>query len=158
MTHVAFTGHRGLPDDVVPLVDSALRQVLARYDSELVGISSLADGADTLFARAVLDAGGRLPAVIPAINYREALPAEHRPVLDDLLAHATDVVHLDYPDSTSESHMPAAERMLDDADELIAVWDGKPARGYGGTADIVTEARRRNVPVEVLWPEGARRD
>ncbi|GAB3158851.1 hypothetical protein GCM10027059_04270 [Myceligenerans halotolerans] len=158
MTHVAFAGHRGLPDDVVPLVDRALRQVLTRYDGELVGISSLADGADTLFARAVLDAGGRLRAVIPATNYREALPTEHRPVLDDLLAHAADVVHLDHRDSTSESHMAAAQRMLADADELIAVWDGKAARGYGGTADIVTEARRRRVPVEVVWPEGARRD
>jgi len=41
---------------------------------------------------------------------------------------------------------------------LFAVWDGKAARGYGGTADVIAEARTRNVPVTVIWPEGASRD
>lgn len=159
MTRVAFTGHRGMPEDVAALVDAALREELLRHDDgELIGITSLADGADTLFAHAVLDAGGRLQAVIPAANYREALPAAHRRVLDDLLARATDVVHLDHDESTSESHMAAARHMLDDADELVAVWDGKPARGYGGTADVVAEARQRGISVTVVWPTGARRD
>jgi hypothetical protein len=35
--------------------------------------------------------------------------------------------------------------MIDKTDHLIAVWDGKPARGYGGTADIV-ERRARDRP------------
>jgi hypothetical protein len=30
--------------------------------------------------------------------------------------------------------------MLDQAGRTFAVWDGKPARGYGGTADVVAEA------------------
>jgi hypothetical protein len=38
------------------------------------------------------------------------------------------------------------------------VWDGKPARGIGGTADIVSYARQKGVPVAVLWPEGAARE
>lgn len=36
-----------------------------------------------------------------------------------------------------------------------AVRDGKPARGIGGTADIVSYARQNGIPVAVLWPEGA---
>ena len=48
--------------------------------------------------------------------------------------------------------------MLRHADELWAVWDGKPARGYGGTADVVACARENGVPVRVIWPAGARRD
>ncbi|MEZ7132937.1 hypothetical protein ACBR40_47040 [Nonomuraea sp. AD125B] len=54
--------------------------------------------------------------------------------------------------------MTASARMLDDADVLFVVWDGQPARGYGGTADVAVEARRREVPVRVFWPDGARRD
>ncbi|MDX3103586.1 hypothetical protein [Nonomuraea angiospora] len=54
--------------------------------------------------------------------------------------------------------MTASARMLDDAEVLFAVWDGQPARGYGGTADVVAEARRLEVPVRVIWPAGARRD
>ena len=39
-----------------------------------------------------------------------------------------------------------------------AVWDGEPARAYGGTADVVAEARKRGIPVTIIWPEGASRD
>ncbi|NUP64306.1 MAG: hypothetical protein HOW71_19265 [Nonomuraea sp.] len=53
--------------------------------------------------------------------------------------------------------MTASARMLDDAEVLFAIWDGQPARGYGGTADVVAEARRREVPVRVIWPDEARR-
>jgi hypothetical protein len=31
-------------------------------------------------------------------------------------------------------------------------------RGYGGTADVVAEARRRDLEVSIIWPEGANRD
>jgi hypothetical protein len=48
--------------------------------------------------------------------------------------------------------------MVDHADELYAVWDGQPARGYGGTADVVAYARQRSIPVRVIWPDGAERD
>jgi hypothetical protein len=159
MTRLAFTGHRGLPDDVERLIDDALRTELERFDAtELVGYSSLADGADTLFAQAILDLGGRLVAIIPAADYRHVLPAAHRPVLDDLIAQAVEVVTIDFPESTSESHMAAARWFLDHTEELVAVWDGQPARGYGGTGDIVALARDRQIPVSVIWPDGAHRD
>ena len=54
--------------------------------------------------------------------------------------------------------MEASQAMLDRAERLFAVWDGKPARGYGGTADVVAEARSQGIPVTVIWPEGASRD
>jgi len=54
--------------------------------------------------------------------------------------------------------MAASRAMLARADCLYAVWDGKPARGYGGTADVVAEAEGSGIPVTVIWPEGARRD
>ena len=41
---------------------------------------------------------------------------------------------------------------------MFAVWDGQPARGYGGTADVVNEAHRRGLPVTIIWPDGANRD
>ena len=54
--------------------------------------------------------------------------------------------------------MVASELMIDTADELYAVWDGEPARGYGGTADVVAYARGCGKPVSVFWPDGAQRD
>ncbi|SFT59981.1 hypothetical protein SAMN04487904_104176 [Actinopolyspora lacussalsi subsp. righensis] len=157
MTKLAITGHRGLPGDTEQLVDTALRDEIASTP-EVVGLSCLADGADSLFARAVLDHGGELVVIVPATQYREGLPAEHHPIYDALMARASDVVRLNHVESTSRSHMDASLEMIDRADRLIAVWDGEPARGYGGTADIVAAAEDRALPTTVIWPEGARRD
>lgn len=74
MVRIAITGHRGLPADTVRLVDDAVRSALAEHDAErLTGISCLADGADQIFARAVVDLGGALEVVVPARRYREGL-------------------------------------------------------------------------------------
>ena len=54
--------------------------------------------------------------------------------------------------------MAASELMIKHADQLWAVWDGQPARGYGGTADVVAAARDQGLPVRVIWPHGAHRD
>ena len=65
---------------------------------------------------------------------------------------------LDRIESDENAHMEASRAMLDRAEHLFAVWDGKPARGYGGTADVVAETRTQRIPVTVIWPEGASRD
>lgn len=159
MPRIAISGHRGLPDSTTVIVDTELRRQLARHDpDELVGLSCIADGADTLFAQAVLNRGGRLEVIIPADQYQTGLPAEHHPVYDRLLAAASTVRRLPFRESTSDSHMAASELMLEHADELYAVWDGLPARGYGGTADVVTAARQLGLPVTVIWPDGATRE
>ena len=54
--------------------------------------------------------------------------------------------------------LTTALRDLRRAAGLWAIWDGKPARGYGGTADAVTAARNSGLPVQVMWPDGALRD
>ncbi|MFF3871535.1 hypothetical protein [Streptomyces sp. NPDC001978] len=59
--------------------------------------------------------------------------------------------------SGSDTHMAGSELLVDQADELLAVWDGQPARGFGGTADAVAYAHRQGVPVRIIWPEGATR-
>jgi hypothetical protein len=157
VTRIAITGHRGLSEQVSALIDEAVRSALGRFDpSDLVGISCLADGAD--FARAVLDHGGTLEVVVPASAYRDALPEEARPTYDELLHRATTVRLLNHQESTSGAHMDASEQMLQGADRLFAVWDGKPARGFGGTADVVDHARGIGIPVTVIWPDGVVRD
>src|SRR5262249_12496968 len=131
MMRIAITGHRGLPTATERLVDRAIRQQLAAYPgSDLVGISNLADGADQLFARAVLDAGGQLDVIIPAAKYRDGLPEDVYATYDALLSRVTSVHRLDRIESTEDAHMAASQAMLHRADRLFAVWDGKPARGY----------------------------
>ncbi len=158
MTTIACTGHRDLPPATQRLVQTAVKHFLADRTPALVGVCCLADGADQIFARAVLDAGGQLEAVIPARRYRDGLPTETHAEYDALLAQAATVHKLPSTDSTPDAHMRASQHMLDLADELLAIWDRKPARGYGGTADVVADARQRGMTVHVIWPPGATRD
>lgn len=155
---IAISGHRRLPEPTERLVDTTIRTALADTAPDVTGISCLADGADQIFARAVTDLGGQLEVVIPAAEYREGLPENARPEYDTLISRACAVRRLPFTESTSQAHMAASRFMLGMADELYAVWDGQPARGYGGTADVVSYARKRGVPVRVIWPYGAQRE
>jgi hypothetical protein len=155
---VGMTGHQGLPVHTVKLVTTALRHQLRSYGSNLVGVTMLGPGADQLFARVVLELGGSLYVVVPARKYRDGFDDESaRRGYDELYAKATDFERLDFTDNTEQTHMEGGKVVVDRAEVLIAVWDGLPARGLGGTADVVAYARQRGRPVEVIWPEGATR-
>lgn len=158
MTRIAVSGHRGLPEPTVQLIKVALQAELVHHVPDLVGITCLADGADQLFAQVVIDLGGALEVVVPAQKYRDALPDAHKPLYDQLLARAANVRERAFVESDSQAHMAASVDMLIDADLLVAVWDGQPARGFGGTADVVNHARQQNIPVLVIWPEGCTRE
>lgn len=146
-----------LSRDTVPLVAGALRDLLRSYDeSELVGITCLAKGPDQIFARVVLEVGGAVEVILPAADYRERkVKPENLVEFDYLVGCARMVRTLSFERSNRESYMAAGEEMLSTVDSLIAVWDGNPSGSYGGTADVVGAARRRGLPVTVVWPDGA---
>ncbi|WP_329379050.1 hypothetical protein [Streptomyces sp. NBC_01716] len=155
---VGITGHRGLSEDVEQRVRVMLDEAVSGFGAaELVGVSCIADGPDAWFAEAVLKHGGCLEVVVPAAAYRDGLPEWHRATYDELIGSAADVHETGMDDSTSEAHQAGSEILVGLSDELLAVWDGKPAWGYGGTADVVAYAERIGTPVRVLWPEGASR-
>lgn len=155
---IAVTGHRDLDDATAAMVDAAIRRLLRAHGArDVVGVSCLAAGADQIFARAVLELGGRLEVVVPAAGYAAALGALAREAFEELTARATRVLALPHRSPGPGPYRDAGLRMLDRADRLVAVWDGKPARGRGGTAEIVAHARERGIAVHVVWPPGARR-
>lgn len=156
---VGITGHRGLSKAIELQVRELLGAAVRSWEpADLVAVSCIADGPDAWLAEAVLGHGGRLEVVVPAREYRESLPEWHHPVYDELLHRAVDVHETGLQTSDSTAHMAGSEILVGLADELLAVWDGKPARGYGGTADVVAYAERTGTPVRVLWPDGATRD
>ncbi len=156
---IGGTGHRLLPIATVQLVEPALREEIATLDtSNLIGVSCLADGADRIFADAILEVDAALEIIVPSDGYREALPLEHWPAYDRISSQARSITRLPFPASTSDAHMAASRLVVDTSELLLAVWDGEPARAFGGTADIVAYAHEKGVPVRIIWPNGATRD
>jgi hypothetical protein len=132
-------------------------------------ISSLAEGADRIAARAALDAGFALDVVLPCPTptYAETFGDDaSREEFAALLARARSTLILPL---AGDSALPLDERLpaafeaagltvLAQSDILVAVWDGKPAEGRGGTGQIVEEAARRGAPIVVAEPkDGATR-
>lgn len=154
---VAVTGHMNITADTTPLVATAIRDHLTQIP-DLVGISCIARGADSLFAQAVLDVGGTLEVILPSTDYREVkVKPDHAPLFDELLGKATTINTMPFPTADRYAYEAANNAMLDSADELVAVWDGQPSPDRGGTAGAVADARDRGLPVTVIWPSGAAR-
>jgi hypothetical protein len=155
---IGITGHSNLSPETVPLVAEALRKVLDQVTEPVVGVSCLARGADQLFARAVLDADGELEVVLPANDYRDRkVKPDNVTEFDELIGKASRVITMPFEQSNRDAYMAASERVLATVDALVAVWDGQPSDGRGGTGDVVDVARERGLPVTVVWPTGATR-
>jgi hypothetical protein len=159
VTVIGCTGHQTLTPSTVDAVSLAMSDELADYDvATLVGLCSLAIGSDQLFAQTVLSLGGRLHAVVPCADYESTFSRpEDVATYFQLLDAAYLRTELDYPAPTDDAFMAGGRAVADGCDLLLAIWDGKPAGGLGGTADVVTYARTQGTPVVVIWPTGAAR-
>jgi alpha-D-ribose 1-methylphosphonate 5-triphosphate synthase subunit PhnL len=58
-------------------------------------------------------------------------------------------------ESRRAAYEHAGRMMLAKSDVLLALWDGQPSGGQGGTAQMVTEARELAIPVDIIHVERA---
>jgi len=118
-------------------------------------ISPLADGTDSMAAQIARDEGFALhaPLPFPVDRYRQDFDAETVAAFDEDLACAERVLTLD-ADEDDAAYLASGRHTLRQSDILIAVWDGQPARGVGGTAMVVAEAQRRGTPIIHIAPDG----
>lgn len=154
--NIGVTGHQRLPDPAAwPWVEATIRTVLSSMESPWTAVSSLAQGADQVFARIALEEGAALRAVIPFPGYEETIQAgEPRERYHSLLARASQVETLERLATDEESYLRAGQRMVDLSDFVVAVWNGQKAAGLGGTGDVVEYARSRGKEVFHIDPIG----
>jgi hypothetical protein len=132
-------------------------------------ISSLAEGADRIAAHAALDAGFALDVILPCrapIYMQTFVDDASREAFASLSARSRATLILPLAGDAAaplDQRLPATFEaagltLLAQSDILVAVWDGKPADGLGGTGQIVEEAARRGAPVVIVDPkDGATR-
>ena len=154
MVAIGVSGHRHLryPDAVSQATDQVLAHIHSLYGLEdWTLISPLAEGADRLVVwRALALTTPRLVVPLPLEpqDYqRDFETAASRAAFQSLLSSADEVIHLPSQSNRPESYLAAGRYVLDHCDVLIAIWDGEPSRGVGGTAQIVAGARERGLPL-----------
>lgn len=155
---IAVTGHRFFDADAAAYITARVGEVLDAAGGGVRPVrvvTSLAEGADQLVARAAVQRAFPVEVIVPAAGYADSLAeAEDRHQFAALLDHAASVRTLDHAEPTPDAYRDAGLAMLAEADLLIAVWDGEPARGTGGSAEIVARARELGLDVHVIWPPG----
>jgi hypothetical protein len=167
---IGVTGHRTLQDEqrVAEDIAGALRRIRAVFAQRAFTplrftiFSALAEGADRLAvheAFAVLGEEVRVEAVLPrdAGDYMADFgSAASKREFEELLARAS-AREMPAAVSATEGYERAGRYVVDQSDILLAVWDGQPARGRAGTAEVVAYARSRGRPV-VLVKTGLQRE
>jgi hypothetical protein len=151
---LGVTGHRHLRDidGLIPRIDAVLDHIEARWPgASLTVISSLAEGSDRLVAERVL-CRPRTRLVVPLpmpeeVYMRDFTSLDSQRQFLGLLARADEIVRFPPAPSRPAAYEQAGRYMLDHCDLLIALWDGQPAQGDGGTGSIVASARRREMPL-----------
>jgi hypothetical protein len=149
---IGVTGHRklrapsALGAQIRRVVERIIQQAAPRVP-RLCALSPLAEGADRLVAREVLRfPGAELEVVLPlakADYIKDFKTSESRKEFEELFSRASRVIELPPATSRSEAYFQVGSYVADHCDVLIALWDGKPASGHGGTAEIVKHARAR---------------
>lgn len=141
---VGFTGHRHLknPEAVASALQAELAAVRNGGD-EISAISSIAIGADTLFAEAVLRAGIKWIVLLPMARelFRDDFAPEEWARAERLMARAAEVRSLPGKDRP-QVYVDCGRATVEESNCLFAVWDGKPAQGPGGTAEIIAYAQK----------------
>lgn len=128
----------------------------------LVAISSLAEGADQLFADSALELGFELCCVMPftkqvfAKDFEapSAVSPDALTRFEGLLKEAGErltVFELDGSRAASDlAYETAGQVVVNQSDILLAVWDGERLKLRGGTEQSYDEARRQGVPVILI--------
>ena len=169
--NVAVTGHRAAVltaqlvrtlRPIVYVVFRQLRQSLLTFQQSRAEFCSstpaqlrlhtpLATGADQIAAICARSSGYFIRALLPfeASEYRQDFAdGDELDMFEQALEAADEIVALPGQRSDVENaYLEVGQCLVETADVLIAIWDGEPGRGPGGTANVVDLALRNSTPV-----------
>jgi len=177
---IGVTGHIGLDPDTTKMnaLLGGVAEVITYLErvfpnSDWIVISSLAMGADRLLTEALLtQRGSRLVAVLPMPQNEYAKDfgatddlridpvgaARRQEFYDWLKERAVEVIELPLAPTREKSYQKAGFFIADHCNVLMAVWDGLPAQGTGGTAEVVHRAVSVGKPVCHVWAGNYKHD
>ncbi len=144
---IGVTGHRALGDQatvqfVAQAFQDLLLQAQRQHTKGVITLSGLAEGSDTLFAETALALGIPLEAVIAYEGFEEDFPPGLvRQHYQHLLEQCQAVHWLPFHERSDDAYLAVGQWIVDHSDLLLAVWNGQPAAGKGGTGDVVAYAQ-----------------
>jgi len=148
---IGFTGHRNLPDEKMSreCIRSFLAEKKAATPCIVYGVSSVAEGADLLFAESCGQLGIPLRVMLPfpRDEFLRKFDAATRARAEQVMQNAVSLEVTGDLAFSEQRYYECGVEMVQRTQLLVALWDGQPPKGLGGTADIVAFATTMGRPV-----------
>jgi hypothetical protein len=147
---IGITGHRTLEnkEKIEKIVEDEISKLNNQGGIDKI-ISPLAEGSDRIVANiAIKKFGANLEAPIPfgLDEYKKDFNGDDSKEEFDKILNATQAIVLSDNNEINnelrnELYKQCGEYVVDNCNVLITIWDGKVAKGIGGTGDIVQYAK-----------------
>jgi hypothetical protein len=151
---VGFSGHRQVarPVKTAEAIGKAIQALKADIHGEWIALSSVAAGADQLFVDAAQAQGLAWHALLPLprADFSSDFAPEQWQQVEARLARAEQQRIIDDAGTREDAYMDCGFETVNGADVMLVVWDGEPARGKGGTADVVAYANSMGKPLLII--------
>ena len=151
---VGFTGHRHLEDQAgaARAIRGALDALRKEVAGEWIALSSIAGGSDQHFVQQarVVNLSWHAILPLPRAEFANDFTAEEWSAVEKMLAAADHVRIISENGDRKDSYLDCGIETVNGADVLLAVWDGEPARGKGGTADVIEYAQSIGKPIMII--------
>ena len=157
MITIGFSGHRNLinPEEVAKDIAYSLKY-FREIDKDLLAISALASGADTLFAEEAKKLSIPLKIILPfeLEEYEKDFEERDLQKFQNIL-NGNDFEILNKLTSKTDkernlAYLNTGKKIVDKSDLILAVWNGKAASGSGGTGDIIEYARSGKKELHII--------
>jgi hypothetical protein len=150
---IGFTGHRTLSDEAKcrKAILEYLEQRKASTSALVYGISSVAAGGDLVFAESCLQLALPLCVLLPlpVEEFRKDFDAISWSRAERILRQAASIEVTGGNQSREECYYECGIETVQRCRLLLALWDGGPAQGLGGTENVVSFAR--GIGKMVVW-------
>ncbi len=170
---VGFSGKRALSDEgkMRQSLDKVWNELRHRVDGDLEAYGSLAEGGDILFAESALEQNIPWSGLFPfdPEQFEKDIGATWMSRYLSIQSGAASIDVWAETSSKESAYYQSGQEVLESSEIFLVIWDGKPAQGLGGTAQMVEAARVREIPLvwihsetgEIVYerfPDGPMRD
>ena len=148
---IGASGHRDLSNEgAQQFAARSVRALLTSYSQrypDLVLCAPLATGADQLFVQTALDLHIPVEAALPSEQYETHYASEEERETYRWLLRQCRAIHIQpFSAPNDDAYLANGRWIVEHSDLMLLIWDGHPAGGRGGTADIASHAWRTGCP------------
>ncbi|MFN2098720.1 hypothetical protein [Altererythrobacter sp. MF3-039] len=120
----------------------------------------LATGSDQIAAQSARANDFQVRALLPfkVEEYSQDFQGTELEQFQEFLNDADNVMTLPGDRSANDAYVLVGKGVIAASDVIIAIWDGEPGNGPGGTAHVVELALREGVPIIHLYIDRAKED